>query len=183
MRCCNIFWNCLTLYLILGSYQRHWVVVYSSPWWRHQMEIFSALLAFSAGNSPVPGEFPAQRPATRSFDVFFGLRLNKRLRKQSWGWWFETLSCSLWRHCNALHKQGSNCDVENFRGITLLSILGKLFTRILNNRIQTWAEDYGIYIEAQNGFRPGRGTTDSIFILHCLINIFLETNKHCILYL
>ena len=53
-----------------------------------------------AGNLPVPGEFPLQRPVTRSFDVFFDLRLNKRLSKQSWGWWFETLSCPLWRHCN-----------------------------------------------------------------------------------
>ena len=47
-----------------------------------------------------PGEFPTQRPVTRSFDVFFDLRLNKRLNKQPWGWWFETLSWSLWRHCN-----------------------------------------------------------------------------------
>ena len=39
------------------------------------METFSALLAICAGNSPVPGEFPAQRPVTRSFDVFFDLRL------------------------------------------------------------------------------------------------------------
>ena len=64
------------------------------------METFSVLLAISAGNSPVPGEFPAQRPVTRSFDVFFYLRLNKRLSKQSWDWWFETLPCSLWRHRN-----------------------------------------------------------------------------------
>ena len=70
------------------------------PWWRHQMETFSALLAICAGNSPVPGEFPAQRPVTRSFDVFFDLRLNKRLNKQSWGWWFETLSFPLWRQYN-----------------------------------------------------------------------------------
>ena len=69
-------------------------------WWRHQMETFSALLALCAGNSPVTGEFPAQRPATRSFDVFFDLRLNKRLSKQSWGWWFETPSSSLWHHRN-----------------------------------------------------------------------------------
>ena len=34
-----------------------------------------------------------------SFDVFFNLRPNKRLNKQSWGWWFETLSRPLWRHC------------------------------------------------------------------------------------
>ena len=60
----------------------------------------SALLAICAGNSLVPGEFPAQRPVAGSFDVFFDLRLDKRLNKQSWGWWFETPSWSLWRHCN-----------------------------------------------------------------------------------
>ena len=49
--------------------------------WRHQMETFSALLAICAGNSPVSGEFPAQRPVTLSFDVFFDLRLSKRLSK------------------------------------------------------------------------------------------------------
>ena len=69
-------------------------------WWRHQMETFSALLTICAGNSTVPGEFPTQRPVTRSFDVFFDLRLNKRLSKQPWGWWFETLSRPLWRHRN-----------------------------------------------------------------------------------
>ena len=67
-------------------------------WWRHQMKTFSALLTICAGNSPVPGEFPAQRPVTRSFDVCFHLHPYKRLSKQCWGWWFETLSCSLWRH-------------------------------------------------------------------------------------
>ena len=72
------------------------------PWWRHQMETFSVLLAICAGNSPVPGEFPAQRPVTRSFDVFFDLHPNKRLSKQWWGWWFETPSWSLWRHRNAI---------------------------------------------------------------------------------
>ena len=56
------------------------------------METFSALLAICAGNSPVSGEFPAQRPVTRSFDIFFDLRLNKRLSKQSRGWWFEMRS-------------------------------------------------------------------------------------------
>ena len=47
-----------------------------------------------------PGEFPTQRPVTRSFDVFLDLRLNKRLNKQSWCWWFETLSRPFWRHRN-----------------------------------------------------------------------------------
>ena len=52
------------------------------------------------GEFAVSGEFPAQRPVTRSFDVFFDLRLDKRLSKQSWGRWFETPSRPLWRHCN-----------------------------------------------------------------------------------
>ena len=85
-----------------GRYvQKHiYIYISTNSWWRHQMEIFSALLAICAGNSPVPGEFPAQRPVTWSFDVFFDQRLNKRLSKQSWAWWFETLSRSLWRHRN-----------------------------------------------------------------------------------
>ena len=74
----------------------------STAWWRHQMEIFSALLALCAGNSPVSGEFPAQRPVTRSFDVFFDLRLNTRLSKPSWGWWFETPTRPSWRHRNGV---------------------------------------------------------------------------------
>ena len=69
-------------------------------WWRHQMETFAALLALCGGNSPVTGGFPSPRPVTRNFDAFFDLRLNKQLNKQSWGWWFETPSCPLWRHCN-----------------------------------------------------------------------------------
>ena len=75
-------------------------------WWRHQMDIFSALLTICAQHSPVPGEFPAQRPMARSFDVFFDLRLNKRFSKPSWGWWFETLSHPLWRHCNVIWWRG-----------------------------------------------------------------------------
>ena len=96
-------------------FQTHWItrtcaaiiaVMISTLWWRHQMETFSALLAICAGNWPVPGEFPAQRPVTRSFDVFFGLRPNKRLSKQWWGWGFQTPSHPLWHHCNAF---GAGC--------------------------------------------------------------------------
>ena len=77
---------------------------YSSlPWWRHQMETFSASLAICVWNSSVTGELPAQRSVTRSYDAFFDLRLNKCLSKESWGWWFETPSRPVWRHCNTVY--------------------------------------------------------------------------------
>ena len=76
------------------SFHRH-------SWWRRHIETVSALLAICVGNSTVTGGFPAQRPVTRSFDVFFDLRPNKRLSKQSRGWWFDTPSHSLWPHSNA----------------------------------------------------------------------------------
>ena len=71
-----------------------------NAWWRHWMETFSSLLALCAGNSPVTGQFPAQWPVTRSFDVFLDVHLNTPLSKQSWCWWFVTPSSPLWRHCN-----------------------------------------------------------------------------------
>ena len=88
--------QCVNYSFISGTSLRVWTI----SWWRHPLETFPALLASCAGNSPVTGEFPTQRPVTQSFDVFFDQRLNKRLSKQLWGWWFETPSRPLWRHCN-----------------------------------------------------------------------------------
>ena len=68
-------------------------------------------------------------------------------------------------------------NISNYRGITLLSIIGKLFTRILNNRLNDWAEEYNIYVEAQAGFRKCMGTVDNIFILNNLITHCLNNNE------
>ena len=57
------------------------------------------------GNLLFTGEFPSQRPVTRRFDVFFDQRLNKRLSKQSWGWWFEMPLRPLWHYCNMMINQ------------------------------------------------------------------------------
>ena len=78
-----------------------------TSWWCQQMEAISMLLAFCVGNSPVTGEFPAQKPVMGNFDVFFDLHLNKRLNKQSSRQWFEMPSCPLWCHCNVkqCHKE------------------------------------------------------------------------------
>ena len=77
----------------------YWQIMMTSSKWN----VFRAT-GLCVGNSPVTGEFPTQRPVTRSFEVFFDLPQNKRLGKQSWGWWFETPSCTLWRHCNVSCK-------------------------------------------------------------------------------
>ena len=62
--------------VFLQQQSRHVTLLGLYSWWRHQMDAVSALLAICAGNSLVTGEFPAQGPVTRSFDVFFALRLN-----------------------------------------------------------------------------------------------------------
>ncbi|XP_052772033.1 uncharacterized protein LOC128211362 isoform X1 [Mya arenaria] len=76
-----------------------------------------------------------------------------------------------------LHKKGDKNDTNNYRGITLLSTFGKLFTKVINNRLNCWAEKYHVYIEAQAGFRKNMGTVDNIFVLHGVINYLLENNK------
>ena len=100
------------------------VVKYQNTWWRHQMETFSALLALCEGISPVTGEFPSQRPVTRSFDVFFDLRMNKRLSKQPRGRGFDTPSRPLWRHCNGLSTR-NECGDALGRKVKWLNITGK----------------------------------------------------------
>ena len=87
----HIIWlcPCITSFATLSRFPH-------ISWCSHQMDTFSVLLAICAGNSPVTGEFPMQRPVTRSFDVFFDLCLSK----QWWVWWFEMPLHPLWRHCD-----------------------------------------------------------------------------------
>ena len=93
---CILTWIWIEIFTLIRTFAR--IIV--NTWWRHQIETLSALLVICTGNSLVTGEFPAQRPVTRSFDVFFNLRLNERLSKQWWGWRFGTPSWPLWRHCH-----------------------------------------------------------------------------------
>ena len=77
----------------------------------------------------------------------------------------------------SLHKNGDKDNVQNYRGITLLSVLGKLFTKILNTRLTTWADNYGVYIEAQADFRQHMCTGDNIFVLNNLISHALHSGR------
>ena len=86
---------------VLGHHQAQWFSRSCPISWRHhQMETFSATPALCVGNSPVAGRFPSQRPVMQSCDVSLICVLNKRLSKQSWGWWFKMPPRSLWCHCN-----------------------------------------------------------------------------------
>ena len=92
-----------------------------------------------------PGEFPSQRLVTRSFDVFFDLRLNKRLSKQPRCWWFETLSWSLWRHRNEISSGIPNqycacwqpVDAINHVVLVLLEYSG-FINKIVNMALQKY---------------------------------------------
>ena len=76
-----------------------------------------------------------------------------------------------------IFKKGDKQLAENYRGITLLSCAGKLFTSILNNRLNEWAEGNDVFCEVQFGFRKERATTDCMFILHGLIEHLFSKSK------
>ena len=76
-----------------------------------------------------------------------------------------------------IYKGGDKNDPENYRGITLICCLGKLFTNIINIRLSIWAENKNIFGEEQYSFRKSRGTADCIFILHGIIEYFLSKKK------
>ncbi|KAJ8024120.1 hypothetical protein HOLleu_36756 [Holothuria leucospilota] len=73
--------------------------------------------------------------------------------------------------------KGSPKDVDNYRGITLLSSIGKLFTSILNDRIMNYMQVTGFLGDEQAGFRKGHSTLDHIFVLHTVIDLYLREKK------
>ncbi len=68
-----------------------------------------------------------------------------------------------------VYKKGSTCDTNNYRGITLVSCMAKLFTTIINKRLTDWCDENSVLTDAQFGFRKGRSTVDAIFVLSSLI--------------
>ena len=73
-----------------------------------------------------------------------------------------------------VYKKNDPSDVQNYRGITLVSCFSKIFTGILNNRISNWAESNNILSDSQFGFRKGRSTTDAVFVLNAIIQKILN---------
>ena len=109
----------------------HRIIAYKSTMERYHDDVitwkhFPRYWSFCEGNPVVTGWFLSQRQVTRSFDVFFGLRLNKRLSKQSIRCWFETPSRSLWCHCNISQRFVPNsfrAKLISYRPIFLFYII------------------------------------------------------------
>ena len=108
----NMLLNCY-IHLTLNSFQASFIYCWLRyPLWNCYYMMTSSngnifrVTGHLCGEFTGPGEFPTQRPVTRSFDVYFDLRPNKRLSKHSLGWWFETLSPPLWRHRNEMTVTG-----------------------------------------------------------------------------
>jgi hypothetical protein len=74
-------------------------------------------------------------------------------------------------------KKGSMDDPDNYRGITLLSCIGKLFTALINKRLYQFLEVNNLLGEEQAGFREGYSTLDHIFVLNSLIEMYLGKGR------
>ena len=67
-----------------------------------------------------------------------------------------------------IYKKGDTSDPNNYRGITVGHVLGKLYALVVNARLTTWLEERGLRARGQAGFRRGRSTVDNCFILRAL---------------
>ena len=76
-----------------------------------------------------------------------------------------------------IHKKGTKSDISNYRGISLLSCLSKLFCSVLNNRIVKWGEENNVFSTSQLGFRKGNRTSDALTILHNLVDKYCHKGK------
>ena len=84
--------------------------------------------------------------------------------------WSKAIICPI-------HKKGSTNEPKNYRGISLLCTMSKIFTKILNVRLNSWAEEENIRHEEQAGFRKGYSTADQVFNLQCLIQKYISKKK------
>ena len=98
----------------------------------------------------------------------FNLALNTGIVSTDW---CIVLMCPIYKN------KGQRNDPYNYRGITLLSCIGKLFTSCLNHRLCSYIECQQMIGNEQAGFRSGNSTMDHIFALHTLIDLYINENK------
>ena len=77
-----------------------------------------------------------------------------------------------------LFKKGDKKDMNNYRGISLISHGGKLLERLIQNRLYEYVEEIGFLPESQNGFRQNRSTIDSLFVSKMLTSNAIAKKKN-----
>ena len=94
--------------------------------------------------------------------------------------WHEELVPPKWREglIVKLFRKGDKEDPGNYRGITLLSVVGKVFCKIVNDRLVRHLESGGVLHEGQAGFRAKRSCVDNIYVLSELVQGRLREGKN-----
>ena len=79
-------------------------------------------------------------------------------------------------------KGGNPNEAGNYRGITLINIMGKIYSQILLNRLNEWADNEDKILDSQFGFQKGKSTIDCIFTFHSVIAKHLSAGEklYCI---
>jgi hypothetical protein len=130
-----------------------------------EREVSDAIRKLKAGKAPGPDNILAEllKTGENEIIIFLTKLFNTMLKESKFPVeWTKAIIIPL-------HKKGNIENPDNYRGISLLSILSKVFTGIINQRLNKWAEANDILSEAQAGFRKGRSTVDHIFTLNALI--------------
>ena len=146
-------------------------------WWRHQMETFSALLAICAGNSPVIGEFPTQRPVTRSFDVFFDLRLNKKLSIQWWDCLFKTPLRPSWLTVMVPHAKQEHYVFETSKLLDCISIVELWKMEVILVAFMKWTNRLNVHT---NTLKKGVSGSNAMIVVFFFVSLFLCLIGLCI---
>ena len=108
------------------------------------------------------------------YNCFFNLVLDSGILPDSW---LEGVTKPIYKN------KGDRLQPENYRPITILSCFGKLFTAVLNLRLNKFLDHHNIPEENQAGFRPGYSTSDHIFVLHALIEILKSKKEKLFLFI
>jgi hypothetical protein len=74
-------------------------------------------------------------------------------------------------------NKGKSDDAKNYRPISILSWIGKLFTSILNKRLNAYSGEFVLINESQEGFRHGYSTINNIFSLYSLFELLTLKKK------
>lgn len=80
-------------------------------------------------------------------------------------------------YINPIYKGGDKYDPSNYRGITIMSCIGKLFNSVLNSRLDNYLVENSVIDKTQIGFQKKARTSDHMFVLRTLIEKYTNGSK------